>query len=168
MNKSAEVRAYVAAHPGCTSTEVAAALPHLGRNPVAVMLRKMAERGLLAVESIARIGRNGAQGRYTLLREAKLPPSPEEAAKRLKARKRAADLRRAQARKELRAAMRRISEPCRVAVRVEAKPVAPVIVAETFEEWLAKGGVPEVLPSRWADPVCRRQPAMPNRVQVAA
>ena len=162
MNQSAQMRAYVAAHPGCTSTEVSAAI--VAPNPVMVakVLAKMAARGLLAVERIPRVGSRGPLARYTLVREAKAAMTPEEAKQRKLERNRITERKRSAARAALKAAM------VRIIPEGAPKPAPVSIVAETFEEWLAKGGVPEVLPSRWAAPICRRQPAMPNRVSVAA
>lgn len=151
-NLSHEIRTYLAAHPGSKTREIAA---QIGRssNTVYEACFRMTKRGILSAA--------GPKGdmTYTIAREMKIDrvSPPEVIAANRKARRRSSNAKyRARCAKAQRAAaMARILPADLVSAKCVPAQPAPII-AESVEEWLAKGGRPIVLPTNWERPNYRQ------------
>lgn len=146
MNFAAQVRHFISANPGVNYLQVAAALEKTP-TPINKLCNKMAKRGLLVAD------RSVTPAAYRIGRAPLLDrESPAEVlAARNRASKRASDARRREREKMLRARRRLVeiieAAPC------EGKP-APV-VAQTVDEFIARGGRVEILPGfKQAPPKC--------------
>jgi predicted ArsR family transcriptional regulator len=150
------IRAYIAQHPGQQSRPIADALG-LDRHAVSNACGKMRKRGLLRALSVPAESAKTGRTEYTYFVAHRETISREQ--------------------RGILAHAARMANPNKprlpdrlqtLGLAREAAQAAPTIGAQTVDEYLARGGRVERIESRWADPIGRRCPAMPNRVRVAA
>lgn len=146
-NLSAQIRDYLAANPWSASAAIAIQIG-AERAIVARSCLKMVQRGILYAQG-APGNRNYCNARAPLVDRT---ASPEEIAARKKQARREIDAKHNERRRLERLAARRVA--CANCKPIPAQP-AP-IVAESVEEWLAKGGRPIVLPANWERPNYRQ------------
>jgi predicted ArsR family transcriptional regulator len=150
------IRAYIAQHPGQQSRPIADALG-LDRHAVSNACGKMRKRGMLRALRVPADKAKTGRTEYTYFVMRRETISREQ--------------------RGILAHAARMANPNKprlpdrlqtLGLAREAAQVAPTVGGQTIEEYLARGGRVERVETRWAAPLGRRQPAMPNRVSVAA
>lgn len=167
------IREYLAEHPASDVHTIALALGESDTKPVSHRCSQLAKWGVLRADRKPDRGPRGAMFLYTLVGEVRHALDLSHMTPEQKRAHRLEQQRRSWA---ARYAAKQAAKPPKpsplatLAARVEAQPVSAeraTVEPETYEQFLARGGKPQVIPVAWAAPSLRRAGRVNHRASGA-